>query len=217
MEWAKGEVPGTTYGLGANGWIDMELFKGWFTNHFLRHAVSAHPLLLLLDGHSSHYNPDAIRLAKEYDVILFTLVPHTTHTSVFAPLKAHWCDACHEFMQKNPGKVITKYQFSPLLAEAWLKAMSLLPIISGFKYCGVYPFNAQVVLSKCTSNSVDSTSSNTSESDEASSPTAVDPSCCSVCAGSASESTVIFHSQNTQEHVGHNFTDQEELKFQVRF
>ncbi len=50
MEWTVGEVPGTTYGLSANGWIDMELFKGWFTNHFLRHAVSARPLLLLLDG-----------------------------------------------------------------------------------------------------------------------------------------------------------------------
>jgi len=120
MEWAKGEVPGTTYGLSANRWIDMELFKGWFTNHFLCHAVSACPLLLLLDGHSSHHNADAIRLAKENDVILFTLVPHTTHemqpldTSMFAPLKAHWRDACHEFMQKNPGKVITKYKFSPV-------------------------------------------------------------------------------------------------------
>ena len=59
----------------------MELFKGWFTNHFLRHAVNARLLLLLLDGHSSHYNPDAIRLVKENDVILFTLVPHTTHES----------------------------------------------------------------------------------------------------------------------------------------
>lgn len=64
--------------------------------------------------------------------------------------------------------------------------MSLLPIINGFKYCGVYPFNAQVVLNKCTSNSVDSTSSGTSESDEVSNPTAVDPSCCSVGAGSES-------------------------------
>ena len=72
-------------------------------------------------------------------------------------------------------------------------------------------------MSKCTSNSVDSTSSGTSESDEASNPTAVDPSCCSVGAGSESESTVTFHSPNAQELVGHNFTDQEELKFQVRF
>ena len=121
MLWTKGEVPGTTYGLSSNGWIDMELFKGWFINHFLCHAVSARPPLLLIDGHSSHYNPDVIRLAKEHNVIIFTLVPHTTHemqpldTCVYAPLKAHWRDACHNYIQDNPGNIITKYQFSPLL------------------------------------------------------------------------------------------------------
>ena len=94
--WTKGEVVGTTYGLSSRGWVDMELFKGWFSDHFLNYAVSARPLLLLLDGHSSHYNPEAIRLAKENDVIMFTLVPHTTHemhpldTALFGPLKTHW-------------------------------------------------------------------------------------------------------------------------------
>ena len=29
MEWTKGAVPGTTYGLSQSGWIDMKLFKGW--------------------------------------------------------------------------------------------------------------------------------------------------------------------------------------------
>ena len=27
MEWMKEEVPGTTYGLSDNGWIDMELLS----------------------------------------------------------------------------------------------------------------------------------------------------------------------------------------------
>ena len=36
MEWTKGEVPGTTYGLSDSGWIDSELFKQWFFQHFLR-------------------------------------------------------------------------------------------------------------------------------------------------------------------------------------
>ena len=79
MEWTRGEVAGTTYGLSDRGWVDMELFKGWLSNHFLKYAIASRPLLLLLDGHSSHYNPEAIRHAKENEVILFTLVPHTTH------------------------------------------------------------------------------------------------------------------------------------------
>ena len=34
LDWTKGEVPGTMYGLSDSGWIDMVLFKEWFFNHF---------------------------------------------------------------------------------------------------------------------------------------------------------------------------------------
>ena len=79
IDWTEGEMPGTTYGLSSNGWIDMKLFYLRFTKHFLQHAVSARPLLLLMDGHSSHYCPETIRYARQHDIILFTLQPHTTH------------------------------------------------------------------------------------------------------------------------------------------
>ena len=63
MEWRKGEIPGTTFD---KGWVDKELFKRWLTDHLLTYAVGAQPLLVLLDGHSSHYQPDLIRYAKEH-------------------------------------------------------------------------------------------------------------------------------------------------------
>ena len=63
--WSRGEVPGTRYGLSKNGWTDQELFNGWLQNHFLKHAVQGRPLMLLIDGHSSHYDPESIRFAKE--------------------------------------------------------------------------------------------------------------------------------------------------------
>ena len=50
-ELTNGEVPGTIYGLSSNGWMNRELFSGWFANHFLPHASSSRPLLLLLDGY----------------------------------------------------------------------------------------------------------------------------------------------------------------------
>ena len=50
------EVDGTIYGLSPSGWMDGELFQEWFHYHFLRHAPAARPLLLLLDGHLSHYH-----------------------------------------------------------------------------------------------------------------------------------------------------------------
>ena len=53
-EFTGGEVSSTVYGLSKKGWIDGELFEMWFSRHFLAHAP---PILLLMDGHSSHYQP----------------------------------------------------------------------------------------------------------------------------------------------------------------
>ena len=158
MDWRKGEIPGTTYGLSDKGWVDTELFKGWLTDHLLKHAVGARPLLVLLDGHSSHYQPDLIHYAREHDIILFCLPPHTSHesqpldVSVFKPFKNNWQDACHNYMQSNPGKVVTKYQFSDLLNKAWNKTMTPSTICAGFRRSGVFPFNPEAI--ECTLGSI---------------------------------------------------------------
>ena len=150
-EWTKGEVVGTTYGLSAKGWVDTELFKGWLVNHFLKYAVGARPLLLILDGHSSHYQPELIKYAKENEVILVCLPPHTTHetqpldTSVFRSLKQNWSQVCHKFFQTNPGRVITKYDFSTLLNQSWGQTMIPNVITSGFRRSGIYPFNPNAI------------------------------------------------------------------------
>ena len=65
--WTKDEVPRAKFGLSANGWINSDLFEAWFVEHFLKHAISARPLFILLDGHSTHYQPLVIRLAREHD------------------------------------------------------------------------------------------------------------------------------------------------------
>ena len=72
------EVPGTIYGLSASGWMDRELFQEWFHRHFLQHVPSSRPLLLVLDGHSSHYSLEFIREATLEGVIVFCLPSHTT-------------------------------------------------------------------------------------------------------------------------------------------
>ena len=146
-EWTRGQVPGTRYSLSSTGWVDTELFKGWLNKHFLKHAVGSRPLLLVLDGHSTHYQPELIKYCLDNDVVLMCLPPHTTHesqpldSSVFKPLKQNWQNACHRFVEKNPGRVITKYDFSPLLCKAWGNAMVPNNIISGFRRSGIFPFN----------------------------------------------------------------------------
>ena len=146
-ELCDGEVPGTVYGLSDRGWIDMELFDIWFSNHFLRYAPRARPLLLLLDGHSSHCCPEMIHLAAAEQVIIFALPPNTTHLTqpldkgCFGPLKACWKEACQDYMKKNPGKVVSRYSFSKIFSEAWMKSMTIRNIMSGFRVTGVYPVN----------------------------------------------------------------------------
>ena len=149
MDWTKEEVPGTTYRLSDNGWIDMKLFKQWFQCHIFRHAGTSRPLLLLLDAHSSHYNIKAISLARENDIIIFTLIQHTTHelqrlgTAVFGLLKKNWNKECHMYVQSHPGRIIIKYHFNEVFSKAWLRNMMPANII---KIYGIYPFNPKAVL-----------------------------------------------------------------------
>ena len=148
-----GEVPGTLYGMSDSGWMDQNLFFDWFSNHFLQHAVSSRPLLLMLDGHSSHYTLELVKVASENDVVIFCLPPHTTadsqplDTSCFGPLKVYWSEACRQFMFSNPGRVVSKFQFSKLFSQAWSKGMTIDNITS-FRSAGIYPFNPRAILDK---------------------------------------------------------------------
>ncbi len=146
-EHTKGEVPGTIYGLSHNGWIDSEIFEEWFEKHFLTHVPPTRPLLLLLDGHSSHYQPSFVRKAAKSGIIVFCLPPHTSHLTqpldrtCFSPLKSAWHQECHLFMSMNPGKVVNRYNFTELFANAWIRAMNLNNVIAGFKCTGICPFD----------------------------------------------------------------------------
>lgn len=53
------------YGTSPSGYIDNELFRGWFVNHFIRYAVKTRPLLLVFDAHKSHLDPEVIEAARK--------------------------------------------------------------------------------------------------------------------------------------------------------
>ena len=53
------------YALSGSGWITATIFDDWFHNHFLCYSLVVRPILLLLDGHSSYYNPSVIESAVE--------------------------------------------------------------------------------------------------------------------------------------------------------
>lgn len=138
------EVPSTLYSLSGNGWMDMELFHVGFWNHFLRYAPAIRPILLLLDGHSLHYCPETIHFAAQEQFILFVLPPNTTShliKGVLGPLKVSWRKECHQYLSENPGRVVTKFQFSEIFNRAWTQSMTMANIVAGFKVTGIYPLN----------------------------------------------------------------------------
>ena len=143
QEWTTGEVAGTLHGMSSKSWMDMSLFEKWFRRHFHRYAPPIQPLLLLMDGHSSHYSSACC--SKDGNVILFALPPNTTHLSqpldkgVFGPLKVAWLCVCHTYLSENPGIVVTRHVFSQLLNSAWHDSMTSKNIIAGFCTTGIYP------------------------------------------------------------------------------
>ena len=147
-----GDVPGTHYGLTDNGWMTAHLFHEWFCHHFLRYVPSCRPLLLLLDGHSSHYQPAVVEMAAAEGVIIFCLPPHTTHISqpldngAFAALKLYWKEACREYITLNPGKVVTRYTFFQIFSKAYSRAFTIANITGSFRSTGVHPFNRNALL-----------------------------------------------------------------------
>ena len=148
--WTIDGLPDASYGCSDKGWMTTELFEPWLVNHFLKHAVSAQPLLLLLDGHSIHHQPEVIRLARDRQVLMLCLPPHTTHDAqpldctVFSPFKSKWREVCHVFLQKNPGKIITKFNFNALFSKSCLESVTSANAIARFKSCGVFSFNPNV-------------------------------------------------------------------------
>ena len=157
-----GEVPGTFYGLSESGWMDTVFFEEWLKNHFLLYAPPARPLLLLLDGHTSHYQLDVLRIAAAEGVIIFCLPPHATHilqpldNGAFGVLKQHWSKACHRYCSKNPGKVVNRYNFCEVFHSAWVEGMAMRNVIASFRATGIYPPARDLVLSQIPGKSNDS-------------------------------------------------------------
>lgn len=141
-ELAVRELPGTEYSLSDSGWMNSTLFALWFRKVFLRYAPATRPIILLMDGHSSHRSPDAIKLAAQNEVILFTLPPNTTHLTqpldkgVFGPCKSHWKSVCRDYQVSHFGEQITKYNFVQLFSKT---SMTAAIISAGFEITGIPP------------------------------------------------------------------------------
>ena len=146
----NGAVPNTYFAKSENGWINSSLFLEWL-KFFVASIPPTRPVLLIQDGHSSHISIEAIEYARTNDIHLLCLPSHTTHilqpldVGVFKSFKSNFSKACTNFIAKNPGQVITNDLLASLIGISWNASFTIVNIMSGFKKCGLYPFNPSAV------------------------------------------------------------------------
>ena len=146
----EGSVHGAYMGRSQSGWMDSELFNGWLRNHFSKKIPPARPVVLLLDGHSSHINLDTAKDAMEEGILLYCLPPHTTHVlqpcdvGFFKPMKRNWNVAVADHMCKTMS-TIDKYNFAKVFKRAWEETLKPSTIMNSFKGAGICPLNRDII------------------------------------------------------------------------
>jgi hypothetical protein len=144
------------WGLGCSekGWMTGETFYEYIANvfyPFLKEKNTVFPVILFLDGHSSHLTLTLSKFCKEKQIILVALLPNATHllqpldVAFFHPLKISWKKVVKKWRIENYCKKIKKELFAPLLEEALKNVNNTKNIISGFKVTGLYPFDCNAI------------------------------------------------------------------------
>ena len=142
------------YAKSPNGYMDAELFTTWMRRVFIPDTSHLRPTLLIFDGHASHITIDVIDIARENNVILYCLPPHTTNilqpldVAIFRPMKQHFSRLCGSIQLATigqPKKVrINKTNFTAIFKEAF-GSITLSTIENGFRKCGIVPLNKDAI------------------------------------------------------------------------
>ena len=104
------------------------------------------PVILFIDGHSSHINLAVSEFCREKNIILYCFPAHSSHilqpldVTVFGPLKKLWNSAINDFKAKFKTSV-TKHCFLQVFDPAWKKCTEKRHSIAGFRATGLVPFN----------------------------------------------------------------------------
>lgn len=147
----KGAPPGAIHACHPSGWIQTDLFTKWF-KHFLNHVKpsATSPVLLVLDGHSSHTrNIELIDLARANNVQLLSLPPHSSHKiqpldrTFMSPFKKYFSEEIRQWM-RNKTQAATHYDIAEIFGRAYIKSQRADIAINGFRATGIYPIDRNV-------------------------------------------------------------------------
>ena len=80
---------------------------------------------------------------------MVSIPPQTSHrlqplnVSFYGPLSAAYNKGCASYLHSHPGQKISAYEVAELFGEAYKKTANVEKVVSGFKACGIFPFDPE--------------------------------------------------------------------------
>ena len=155
--WLLNGPRGAGYATTKNGWMDTVRFEAYipWINQEITALKIKKPVVMFLDGYSSHLSYNCVRTAKDLQIILVKLPPNSTHllqvldVSVFKPAKAKWSNIVKSWFRQTRFESISKSVFPTLLSKLF-DALVEKPeyLINGFRATGIWPLNKDLILKK---------------------------------------------------------------------
>lgn len=136
-------------GRSDSGWMQAANFLEFIANLFLpllkKERVKM-PVILFVDGHSSHMSLQVSKFCEDNQIFLYLLPPNTTHilqpadVGPFRPLKLYWRKQVRNFQRENPNSTVRRADVAPLLKKV-LENVTSDSIRNGFRATGLFPLD----------------------------------------------------------------------------
>ncbi|CAF4627833.1 unnamed protein product [Rotaria sp. Silwood2] len=150
QEWCLGAPPNTGFSNTESGWMEKTVFYDWFKEMFLEITKNLpRPVLLILDGHKSHFMVETLELAVKNEVIILCLPPHATHLLqpldcvFFSAAKTEWKKILKNEYRLTHNNTVGKVRFPALLSQLWATnaIKQKTNIVKSFMKTGIFPLN----------------------------------------------------------------------------
>ncbi|XP_062545718.1 uncharacterized protein LOC134212139 [Armigeres subalbatus] len=147
--------PGWSVGKTESGWMNRETFYYYLKNVFHPWLLATKiqlPIIVFVDGHSSHVSYQTTEFCRENGIELICLFPNATHilqpldVGFFRALKSSWNKRLIEWRTLHAGDAITKHEFTPLLKKAVDDMLNIKTTLrNAFRKCGLVPWDPNAV------------------------------------------------------------------------
>ena len=115
--------PEARYETTIAGWMDSDTYLVFLEmlHEFVKAQKTELPVLLFVDGHSTHLSLRAAEFCRDHEIILYCLLPSATHVlqacdiGAFSPMKKVWQQTVKDWQVKNIGVAMGEKAFSYII------------------------------------------------------------------------------------------------------